>query len=113
MTATVIELRPTALRFQVRRSGTWDDTLFARVNNHFRTLGLAALFASEAAEELLHIRHQLEILYDADPENGVRAELERRAASCAAARSNGWRSAAYRAWSESDWFCAGGFLPGR
>lgn len=111
LTATVIELRPTALRFQVRRSGAWDDTLYARVNNHFRSLGLAALFASEAAEELLHIRHQLQILRDADPEDGVRMEMERRAESCAAARNNGWRSAAYRAWSESDWFCAGGFLP--
>lgn len=113
LTATVLELRPTALRFQVRRSGAWDDTLFARVNNHFRSLGLAGLFASEAAEELLHIRHQLQILRDADPGNGVRAEMVRRAESCAAARNNGWRSAAYRAWSESDWFCSGGFLADR
>ena len=66
-----------------------------------------------AAEELLHIRHQLQILRDADPENGVRAEMVRRAESCAAARNNGWRSAAYRAWSESDWFCSGGFLADR
>lgn len=110
LTAVVVESRPAALRFEIARSRAWDDTLFARVNRHFRSLGLARLFASEAAEELLHIRHQLEILRDADPEDGVRDELERRAASCAAARVNGWRSAAYRAWSESDWFCEGGFL---
>lgn len=113
LTAAVVESRPSALRFEIARSRAWDDTLFARVNRHFRSLGLAALFASEAAEELLHIRHQLEILRDADRANGVRNELERRAASCATARVNGWRSAAYRAWSESDWFCDGGFLPRR
>lgn len=113
LTAIVVECRPSALRFEIARSRAWDATLFARVNSHFRYLGLAALFASEGAEELLHIRHQLEILRNANPQNGVRYELERRAASCAAARINGWRSAAYRAWSESDWFCDGGFLPDR
>jgi hypothetical protein len=29
--------------------------------------------------------------------------------SCAAARRNGWRTAAYEAWAASDWFCNGGF----
>lgn len=113
LTATVLERQPTALRFTITRSDTWDDTLYARVNHHFRSLGLAALFASEAAEELLNIRHQLQILRGIDPQDGVRDELERRAESCAAARVNGWRTAAYRAWSESDWFCGGGFLPHR
>ncbi|MBF0888342.1 MULTISPECIES: HNH endonuclease [Gluconobacter] len=112
LTATVVERQPTALKFAIARSNAWDDTLYARVNNHFRSLGLAALFASEAAEELLNIRHQLQILRDAEPMDGVRDELERRAQSCAAARVNSWRTAAYRAWSDSDWFCEGGFLPG-
>jgi hypothetical protein len=111
LTATVVESRPSALRFEIARSVAWDDTLFARVNRHFRSLGLAALFASEAAEELLHIRHQLEIMRDTLQADGVRDELERRSRSCAAARVNGWRSAAYTAWSKSGWFCDGGFLP--
>lgn len=110
LTATVLERRPTALRFTISRSNTWSDTLYARVNNHFRSLGLAALFASEAAEELINIRHQLRTLLDINAITGVRDELERRAQSCAVARANGWRTAAYRAWSESDWFCNGGFL---
>ncbi|MBV4397688.1 hypothetical protein KU392_10555 [Advenella alkanexedens] len=111
LTAIVLERWPTALRFTVTRSKTWDDTLYARVNHHFRSLGLAALFASEAAEELLNIRHQLQILSAADPKNGVRTELKRRAESCAAARVNGWKTAAYHAWSQSKWFCEKGFLP--
>ena len=81
------------------------------MKNHFLSLRLAALYASEAAEELLNIRHQLVMLRDAYPMDGVRNELERRAVSCAAVRPNGWRTAAYRAWFESDWFCNGGFLP--
>jgi hypothetical protein len=109
LNAVVIERRPTALRFVVTRPAGWTNMLSTRVDNHFRSLGLAALFASEAAEELLNIRHQLSILRDAYPADGVRDELARRAASSAAARPNGWRTAAYRAWFESDWFCNGGF----
>lgn len=113
LSAIVIECRPTALRFVITRPAGWSDILSARVDSHFRSLGLAALFASEAAEELVNIRHQLSMLRDADRIDGVRFEMERRAASCAEARPNGWRTAAYRAWFGSDWFCDGGFLPAR
>lgn len=109
--ARVIERRPTAVRFTVVAPAAWDAILTARVSHHFRSLGLAALFASEAAEELINIRHQLTTLSAADPVDGVRRELRRRAGSCAAARPNGWRTATYRAWHESDWFCGGGFQP--
>ncbi len=110
LTATVIQRQPAALRYVIARSDNWDNTLYARVNKHFNSLGLAALYASEAAEELLNIRHQLQILHNANPLDGVREELKHRAESCAAVRANGWRTAAYRAWSENDWFCEGGFL---
>ena len=106
LVATVLERRPAALRFTVARSDAWDDTLYERVHKHFCSLGLAKLFASEAAEELLNIRHQLQKL----TVDKVRLQLEERAQSCAAVRPNAWRTAAYRAWSESDWFCEGGFL---
>jgi hypothetical protein len=109
--ARVVESRPAALSFFVMPPIGWNDILSIRVNTHFRALGLAMLFASEAAEELLNIRHQLRVLNDADPDGGVRNELERRATSCARARPNGWRAAAYHAWFKSDWFCNGGFLP--
>jgi hypothetical protein len=109
--AEVIERWPTALRFRVVAPATWTAILSARVENHFRALGLAALYASEAAEELINVRHQLRILRAVDPVSGVRDELERRATSCAQGRPNGWRAATYRAWSASDWFCKGGFEP--
>lgn len=109
--ARVIERTPAAVRFSIAAPAAWDAVLSARVDHHFRALGLAALFASEAAEELINVRHQLEMLQAADPDNGVKDELRRRAESCAIARPNGWRAATYRAWYESDWFCEGGFQP--
>lgn len=99
--ARVVERRPTAVRFSIIAPAAWDAVLSARVSHHFRALGLAALFASEAAEELINIRHQLTMLNAADSGNGIRRELGRRADSCAAARPNGWRTATYRAWHES------------
>lgn len=107
--AQVVERRPAALRFTVVAPVGWSAILTARVENHFRSLGLGALFASEAAEELVNIRHQLVTLHAAVPAAGVKQELESRANSCAVARPNGWRTAAYRAWHTSDWFCEGGY----
>jgi hypothetical protein len=109
--ARVVERRPTALRFKIAAPAAWDPVLTARVLNHFRSLGLADLYASEAAEELINIRHQLVTLRASDATAGVRDELQRRAISCAIGRANGWRAAAYRAWYASNWFCDGGFEP--
>jgi len=107
----VIKVRPAALRFYVKYPCEIESLLQERLRHHFKTLELSALYATEAAEELLNIRHQLIDLRTAAGPTTVRAELEHRAASGAAARPNGWRAAAYRAWAQSDWFCDGGFAP--
>jgi hypothetical protein len=57
LVARVVERRPTALRFGVEVPAAWSPVMAARVLHHFRSLGLAALYASEAAEELINIRH--------------------------------------------------------
>lgn len=109
LVAEMVETRPAAVRFRVSVPDAWDDVLSARVRNHFRTLGLGRLYASEAAEELLNIRHQLIGLHSYGGMEDVRDELGDRATSCAAGRRNGWRTATYRAWADSTWFCNGGF----
>ncbi len=109
--AEVIETRPAALRFCVDAPIEWGEVLRQRVLNHFRKLGLAELYASVAAEELLNIRHQLVDLHAAAGMESVRLELEGSASSCARARRNGWRTAAYEAWAACNWFCDGGFAP--
>ena len=111
LNAGVIETQPAALRFRVNTIASWDALLQLRVENHFRTLGLAKLYASEAADELLNIRHHLTDLRAHSGTDTVRAQLVDRARSCVTARQNGWRAAAYGAWAQSDWFCGGGFEP--
>ncbi|HEY4135525.1 MAG TPA: hypothetical protein VGO34_09940 [Alphaproteobacteria bacterium] len=107
--AEVVETRPSALRFFVEAPEAFGDPLAERLQNHFVTFDLARLYAVEAAEELLNIRHQLSVISAAVGSDGVRAHLEHEAASRLNARLNGWRTAAYIAWGGSEWFCDGGF----
>lgn len=108
--AEVVEVAPASLRFRVEPSATWDAVLAERVRRHFRGLKLSALYGSEAAEELLNIRHLLIGLQASGGADHVREYLEEHAESCLAGRLNGWRGTAYEAWAESDWFCNGGFV---
>ena len=107
--AVMVKTRPAALRFGVKAPLTWGPILKHRVRNHFKTLGLAKLYAAESAEELVNIRYQLIDIHDASGAEEVRLHLQERAESCRRSRRNGWRTAAYEAWAASDWFCKGGF----
>lgn len=107
--AEVVETVPASLRFRVAAPSGWDMVLAERVRRHFRGLNLSALYGSEAAEELLNIRHMLKALHASGGAEDVLAYLEEYTQSCLAGRLNGWRTAAYEAWAESDWFCDGGF----
>jgi hypothetical protein len=107
--ASVVEAEPAALRFYVERHEDWDDVMTARVLRHFKMLGLARLYAAQAAEELLSIRHELTGLFEEAGVVAVREQLFDRAASCRHARVNSWRTATYEALWNNDWFCEGGF----
>ncbi len=107
--ADVLHTRPAALRFFVEAPAHWSAELTLRVERHFKTLGLGRLYASEAADELLNIRHQLRVLHESGGAALVQVELQDRAESCQEARRNGWRSVTYEAFAESLWFCDDGF----
>ncbi len=107
--ATVVEEDPAALRFYIEAPAHWDDILASRVALHFRTLGLGPLYAAEAADELLNIRHQLRSIHLSGGRDLVQLEMEERAESCRRARLNSWRTAAFEAFAMSQWFCDGGF----
>ena len=109
--AEVVEVAPATLRFRIEPPVTLDPLLAERLRRHFRGLNLSALYGSEAAEELLNIRHLLTSLQASGGKKFVRAYLEEHAESCLDGRLNGWRGAAYQAWAMSDWFCEGGFRP--
>lgn len=107
--ADVVEGPPAALRFRVAAPDHWDVILSDRVALHFQTLRLGTLYAAEGADEILNNRHQLRSIHAAGGKVLVQVEMEERATSCCEARLNGWRTAVYEAFSESDWFCDGGF----
>lgn len=107
--ADVVQTNPAAVHFFVNPPVHWGNILAARVHLHFRTLGLGPLYAAEAADEIVNIRHQLQALHAAGGLPLVRTEMASRAESCRNAKLNGWRTAAYEALAASDWFCGGGF----
>jgi len=109
LTAAVIEQDPCGFTFSVFRPAHWDDLTHARVQNQFQALALGRLYATEAARELANIRYNLEMHYDVTGAVGVRDELKRQWNSRRANRTNSWQTAFYRAVSESDWFCGGGY----
>ena len=109
LVANVVQTAPAATKYYIQTPARWNPVLTERLRRHFDELDLAILYGAEAAEELVNIRSQLVQLYDLGGRDLVQSELGDRAASCEAARRNGWRTACYRAWADSDWFCGGGF----
>jgi len=108
--ASVQTTEPASLMFFVEPPDHWDAVLAARMLLHFETLGLGALYAAQGADELLNIRHQLQMIHDTGGAAAVCSELLARAESARAVRINGWRVSAFEAFAESDWFCDGGFM---
>lgn len=80
-----------------------------RLQRQFEKLSLGELYTTEANDELSAIRLNLRNLFEAEGEGGVRHYLEDAAHSAEHHQRNSWRTALYRAASESDWFCQGGF----
>ena len=60
--ASVQTTAPASLTFFVEPPDHWDAVLAARMHLHFKTLGLDALYAAQGADELLNIRHQLQMI---------------------------------------------------
>lgn len=109
LAAEVRQTAPASVHFYVDPPDTWDPTVTARVGYQFLLLGLPALYASQAAEEIMNIRHLLGRLLAAGGGNEVAAYLADQAESRCAARLNSWQTAMYTAVKDSAWFCNGGF----
>lgn len=107
--ADVVEVAPAALTFKIVAPGGWSDILSARVGKHFHRMGLPALYASYAGEELVSIRRQLLSIHDAAGSLAVQEHCLSRASSFAATRRNSWQVATYYALGSSAWYCGGGF----
>lgn len=109
--ADVMESIPTTVIFYVKPPVQWGVTIHERIENHFRTFGLASLYATHAAVEISNIRFSLQRLAQgSNYPKKISAHLKDKAESCMHARLNSWQSATYDALSKSDWFCSEGFM---
>jgi hypothetical protein len=109
LAAEVQQSAPATVRFWVQPPQQWPELLARRVAHHFRVFGLAELYTSQAAEELVNIRRDLRRVFEAEGQLGVASHLTYMAASRAHAHANSWQAATYKAFAASAWFCAGGF----
>lgn len=107
--AEILETTPASVRFFVESVEGWPDILGHRVESHFKRLGLSKLYSSQAAQELVSIRHQVAALHGRLGAEGVKQFLKECHASRAHVRINSWQTAIYAALAESDWYCDGGF----
>lgn len=108
--AEVVEIPPTTVRFLVQPPSHWNSQLSARVRYHFKVLDLPKLYRLQAAEELLNRRFGLEKVLRNGGWREVSRLLSLEADSRERVRRNSWQTALYSAWSQSEWFCQGGFL---
>ncbi|UYO96049.1 hypothetical protein OED01_10575 [Microbacterium sp. M28] len=113
MGVTVLEEPSSPTVFEVRRPANWDDTLYERVQNHFERFQLGVLLSQKAGTLMGNHRLAFESFFadalDGDGPAAVRREAARLALSYAAQPQSAWAAAAFEAWSNSTWFCSGGW----
>ena len=107
--AAVEQSEPAVTKFEIRVPVNMPADIAPRIERQFQLLGLGELYSTMAANELVSRRYRLaELLRDSDPEE-VREYLSDEARSAGHADNNSWIFSTLEAWSESDWFCQGGF----
>lgn len=108
-----VEVQPSApptLTFVIRPEVSWDAVLAARVQHHFRVMGIGELYDAQAASEMADIAYTLEGLSVSSGQDGVRQHLDVQSQSRRASDPNSWKTAFYEGLRDSDWFCAEGCL---
>jgi 5-methylcytosine-specific restriction endonuclease McrA len=98
------------LEFFADPPSTWPTLWASRVRTHLDTLGLPALYALHAAEELVNNRQSLQNLHLSGGAAAVKAHCKEVQDSRQAAYLNSWQAALYGALGDSTWFCASGVL---
>lgn len=108
LTAALVENTPPAVLFAAQPPDAWPQTKQDRVRTHFNSLGLAALYGANAAQELAQMTHYLSRIADAGGPEGVQLHLQELATSKQAPARNSWQAALYVALADSQWFWSGG-----
>lgn len=107
--AEVSPSSPPTVEFKVRAPAAWDDVLAARVTHHFGLMGLAELYAAQAASELADVSFFMEELGAAAGAIGVYQQLDQQFRTRYARDRNSWKTALYEGLRDSEWFCAEGY----
>lgn len=110
LNATIGQTKPPSISFSVIPPDNWDTVKQERLRFHFAIYGLAELYGAQAAAELVDIRFGLLRIGESMGSQGVREHLTSAANSRTNADPNSWKSAMFRALSESKWFCEIGYL---
>lgn len=104
--AHVVESAMAPVKFSVERQEDWDDVLHERVEKHFQRFQLAELYSIQVAS-LLGAMSQL---FSNRPSVELRDLLLEMSESYRSNQAQPWLTMALLAWSESKWFCDGGWL---
>lgn len=109
LVAGVSESQPPTVTFSIRPAPAWPPALSSRVSGHFKRMGLAKLYAAQAASELADIAFTLGKIGQAGGAPTVRAHLHSEFESRCTRDHNSWKTALYEALKDSAWFCEGGY----
>ncbi len=107
--AEIICASPPAVIFQIRAPVAWTEVIAARARRHFEVMGLAELYAAQAASELADISFALEELGDAAGAAGIRQHLDQQFRTRYWRDRNSWKTALYEGLRDSEWFCNEGY----
>jgi hypothetical protein len=100
---------PPTISFIVRPAAAWSDVLAARVQHHFRVMGLSELYAAQAASEMADISYSLDEVGASSGPAGIRQHLDVQFRSRYARDANSWKTALYEGLRDSVWFCTNGY----
>lgn len=107
--AQISQTAPPTLTFSISPSQEWSPPLSSRVLSHFKQMGLAKLYSSQAASELADISYTLVNLGKSGGNQAVKAHLQNEFESRYSRDPNSWKTALYEALKDSTWFCDEGY----
>ena len=107
--ATVVEGIVPAVTFCVVPVNGWTVHLNRRIRRYFKQFELAKLYSFQAAREIAGQRVNMGCFFSARGSDGVQQELRHQQRSWENFSLNSWQAATFRALSQSEWYCSGGF----
>lgn len=100
----VIEEDHIGFEFFIRKLDSWDDTIFNRVNLHFKSLELDKLYSTDFETDFSVYIDELKDLYIDCGENSVKKALQRKIRSYKTSNIKPWYYVGYKSIINCNWF---------